>query len=41
MTEFRLPELGENIETGDLVKVLVSVGETIDRDQPILELETD
>src|ERR1700758_4653475 len=40
-TEFRLPELGENIETGDLVRVLVSVGETINRDQPILELETD
>lgn len=40
-TEFRLPELGENIETGDLLKVLVSVGETINRDQPVLELETD
>ena len=40
-TEFRLPELGENIEAGDLVKVLVSVGDTINQDQPILELETD
>jgi pyruvate dehydrogenase E2 component (dihydrolipoamide acetyltransferase) len=40
-TEFRLPELGENIETGDLLKVLVSVGDTINRDQPVLELETD
>src|SRR5262250_2217834 len=40
-TEFRLPELGENIEAGDLVKVLVSVGDTINRDQPVLELETD
>ena len=40
-SEFRLPELGENIEAGDLVKVLVSVGDTINRDQPVLELETD
>jgi pyruvate dehydrogenase E2 component (dihydrolipoamide acetyltransferase) len=41
LVEFRLPELGENIETGDLLKVLVSVGDTINRDQPVLELETD
>jgi pyruvate dehydrogenase E2 component (dihydrolipoamide acetyltransferase) len=40
-TEFRLPELGENIEAGDLLKVLVSVGDTISPDQPVLELETD
>jgi len=40
-TEFRLPELGENIESGDLVKVLVSVGQKIDKDQSVIELETD
>ena len=40
-TEFRLPELGENIEAGDLLKVLVSVGDIINPDQPVLELETD
>lgn len=40
-TEFRLPELGENIESGDLVKVLVSTGDTIAQDQPVIELETD
>lgn len=39
--EFRLPELGENIESGDLVKVLVSVGDRISKDQSVLELETD
>ncbi|HEV2495564.1 MAG TPA: 2-oxo acid dehydrogenase subunit E2 [Terriglobia bacterium] len=39
--EFRLPELGENIESGDLVKVLVSVGQQIAKDQSVLELETD
>jgi pyruvate dehydrogenase E2 component (dihydrolipoamide acetyltransferase) len=41
VAELRLPELGENVETGDLVKVLVSVGDTISRDQSVLELETD
>ncbi len=40
-TEFKLPELGENVEGGDIVGVLVSVGDTVDVDQPVLELETD
>jgi pyruvate dehydrogenase E2 component (dihydrolipoamide acetyltransferase) len=39
--EFRLPELGENVEKGDLLKVLVSVGDVISQDQPVLELETE
>ena len=39
--DFRLPELGENIETGDIVQVLVKPGDTIETDQPVLELETD
>lgn len=39
--EFVLPELGENIETADVVDVLVSVGDTIEVDDPILEIETD
>jgi pyruvate dehydrogenase E2 component (dihydrolipoamide acetyltransferase) len=40
-TEFKLPELGENIEEGNVIKVLVSVGDKIQKDQPLLELETD
>jgi pyruvate dehydrogenase E2 component (dihydrolipoyllysine-residue acetyltransferase) len=40
-TEFRIPELGENIKSGDLVKILVKVGDTIEVDQPVIELETD
>jgi pyruvate dehydrogenase E2 component (dihydrolipoamide acetyltransferase) len=40
-TEFRLPELGENIESGDVLKILVSVGDSLTKDQPVLELETD
>jgi pyruvate dehydrogenase E2 component (dihydrolipoamide acetyltransferase) len=39
--EFKLPELGENVESGDVVNVLVKVVDTIDIDQPVLELETD
>jgi pyruvate dehydrogenase E2 component (dihydrolipoamide acetyltransferase) len=41
MTEFTLPELGENIASGDIVRVLVHAGDTLQRDQPVLELETD
>ena len=40
-TEFYLPELGEDIDTGDVVALLVSVGDTIEVDQPVLEIETD
>ena len=41
MTEFKVPELGENVAGGDVMRVLVKVGDTIARDQPVLELETD
>ena len=41
MTEFILPELGENIAAGDVVRVIVHAGDTLERDQPVLELETD
>jgi pyruvate dehydrogenase E2 component (dihydrolipoamide acetyltransferase) len=40
-TEFKLPELGENIEAADVVAVLVKEGDTIIKDQAILEIETD
>jgi pyruvate dehydrogenase E2 component (dihydrolipoamide acetyltransferase) len=40
-TEFRLPEVGENIATGQVVRILVSVGDTIESGQSVLELETD
>ncbi len=38
---FELPELGEGIEAGDVVNVLVAVGDKVTQDQPLLELETD
>jgi pyruvate dehydrogenase E2 component (dihydrolipoamide acetyltransferase) len=40
-TELKLPELGENIAAGDVVRVLVKPGDTIAKDQPVIELETD
>ncbi len=39
--DFLLPELGENVAGGDVLRVLVKPGDTIARDQPVLELETD
>jgi pyruvate dehydrogenase E2 component (dihydrolipoyllysine-residue acetyltransferase) len=39
--DFTLPELGENIATGDVLRVLVKPGDMLAKDQPVLELETD
>jgi pyruvate dehydrogenase E2 component (dihydrolipoamide acetyltransferase) len=41
MAEVKLPELGENVEKGDVIRVLVNVGDVIKVDQPVVELETD
>jgi pyruvate dehydrogenase E2 component (dihydrolipoamide acetyltransferase) len=41
MTDFTLPELGENITSGDVLRVLVKPGDTLTKDQPVVELETD
>src|SRR3989454_2667650 len=40
-TEFRLPELGENIEQGDLVRLMISPGAKISEGQAVMELETE
>ena len=40
-TQFMLPELGEHVESAELIKILVSVGARVEFDQPVLELETD
>ncbi len=39
--EFKLPELGENIEAADVANVLVKEGDTVKKDQAIIEIETD
>ena len=36
-----LPELGDGIEGGDVVNILVSKGDEIEKDSVLLELETD
>jgi pyruvate dehydrogenase E2 component (dihydrolipoamide acetyltransferase) len=40
-TDMTLPELGENIEGGDVLRVMVKAGDAIKKDQAVLELETD
>ena len=40
-TEFKLPELGENIESADISNVLVKEGDHVKVDQAIIEIETD
>jgi pyruvate dehydrogenase E2 component (dihydrolipoamide acetyltransferase) len=37
--EFKLPELGENIEGGDVVSLLVAVGDAVTEGQSLLEIE--
>jgi pyruvate dehydrogenase E2 component (dihydrolipoamide acetyltransferase) len=39
--EFKLPELGENIEQGDLVRLMIAPGATVSAGQAVMELETD
>src|SRR5581483_6667966 len=39
--EFKLPELGENIHQGDLVRLMISPGAQVSEGQPVMELETD
>ncbi len=41
MTEFRLPELGENIHAGTVGKILVKPGDVIVSGQNVIEIETD
>ncbi len=39
--DFRLPFLGDGINNADVIKVLVKPGDTIDKDQVVVEIETD
>ncbi len=41
MIEIKLPEIGDGIESGDVLEVLVQEGDMIDKGQDIVELETD
>ncbi|MEI7811346.1 MAG: 2-oxo acid dehydrogenase subunit E2 [Ignavibacteria bacterium] len=39
--EFKLPELGENIKTADVLTVLIKPGDAVKIDQTVFEIETD
>ncbi|MGE0463633.1 MAG: biotin/lipoyl-containing protein, partial [Vicinamibacterales bacterium] len=41
MTDLVLPNLGDGVAQGDVLKVLVKPGDPLKVDQPELELETD
>ncbi|HEV8623314.1 MAG TPA: dihydrolipoamide acetyltransferase family protein [Acidimicrobiia bacterium] len=39
--EFLLPDVGEGLEEGEIVSWLVAPGDTVSRDQPLVEVQTD
>jgi pyruvate dehydrogenase E2 component (dihydrolipoamide acetyltransferase) len=41
VADFTLPELGESVTSGDVLKVLVKPGDMVAKEQTVLELETD
>jgi pyruvate dehydrogenase E2 component (dihydrolipoyllysine-residue acetyltransferase) len=41
MSEFTIPNLGDGVAQGDVLRVLVKPGDMVANDQPVLELETD
>lgn len=40
-TEIKLPSLGEGIESGDVLEILVKVGDVVKKEQSLVEMETD
>lgn len=41
LQELTLPAISENVDSGEVIAVLVSVGDVVEKDQPVVELETD
>ncbi|MGW8322894.1 MAG: biotin/lipoyl-containing protein, partial [Thermodesulfobacteriota bacterium] len=39
LKDVQLPELGEGVDSGDVVAVLVSPGDSVQKDQPLIEVE--
>ncbi len=39
-TDFKVPNLGENVDEGDITKVMVKEGDEITADQSVMEIET-
>lgn len=40
-TEIKLPEIGEGIDSAEVAQVLVSEGDEVEKDQPLLEIESE
>ncbi|MEN6625863.1 MAG: dihydrolipoamide acetyltransferase family protein [Candidatus Sumerlaeia bacterium] len=40
-TEIKLPNVGENVEKAKVVRVLVKAGDSVAKDQPLIEIETE
>jgi pyruvate dehydrogenase E2 component (dihydrolipoamide acetyltransferase) len=40
-TQIKLPHLGEHVESGDVLSILVAEGDTVSADQDLIELETE
>jgi pyruvate dehydrogenase E2 component (dihydrolipoamide acetyltransferase) len=40
-TEIKLPQLGESVDSGVVSKVLISAGDSVTEDQPVIELDTE
>ena len=41
MKQFKLPDLGEGVHEGQVIRVLVKPGDIVREDQPLMEVETD
>ena len=39
--EFKVPELGEGVDSAEVAQIYVSEGDTIEADQNVMELETE
>jgi len=39
--DFKLPELGEEVEGGDIINITVSEGDSVKKEQTLMEIETD
>ena len=41
MMDFKLPDLGEGVKEGQIVRLMIAEGDRIAEDQPLMEVETD
>ena len=41
MHRFLLPDIGEGLDEAEIVEWFVAVGDTVERDQPLVEVRTD